>query len=35
MPRGTWLITLEKLSGPAGAVTLRFRVGPRPGSLRT
>ncbi len=35
MPTGTWLITLEKLSGPAGAVSLRFRVGPPPGSRRT
>jgi hypothetical protein len=35
MPSGTWVITLEKLSGPAGAVTLRFRVGPPPGSRRT
>ena len=32
MPSGTWLVTLRKLSGPAGAVTLRFRVGSPPGT---
>ncbi len=32
MPGGTWVVTLAKLSGPAGAVTLRFRVGPPGGA---
>ncbi len=35
MPGGTWLVILDKLSGPAAAVTLRFRVGSPPASRRT
>lgn len=30
MPSGTWRFRLRKLAGPAGAVTLRFHVGPAP-----
>jgi hypothetical protein len=31
MPAGTWEVRLEKRAGPAGEVTLTFRVGPPPG----
>ena len=27
MPEGTWRVHLRKLAGPAGAVTIWFRVG--------
>lgn len=30
MPAGTWRIRLRKLAGPAGRVTLVFRVGTQP-----
>jgi hypothetical protein len=30
MPEGTWHFRLRKAAGPAGAVTLRFHVGPPP-----
>ncbi len=30
MPEGTWRFRLRKVAGPAGAVTLRFHVGPPP-----
>lgn len=32
MPSGIWVVTLRKLSGPAGVVKLRFRVGSPPGT---
>jgi len=31
MPRGVWRVTVRKLSGPAGRVTIWFRVGEPPG----
>lgn len=32
MPEGTWRVHLRKLAGPAGAVTIWFRVGDRRGN---
>ena len=30
MPRATWRLSLSKVSGPAGAIRIRFVVGPQP-----
>lgn len=35
MPEGTWRVRLRKLAGPAGAVTLWFRVGAARGNRTT